>query len=205
LRFAVINGFNPEIRNHVTRAQPTTWTELVQQAKVGEMCMTVPTGTDPTLAVKLEAIQDQLTQLTANKACTPLPACFAGRSESRCRSSRPGSPARRVRFDRSADCSVQEYRNTGPREDRRSRSTDRQFPNNNWDNSGRPQRWDAGPPNRNRSGGFRGRRFNQRQDQFNYGPPRNFSPQTGAMPNFAPQNYQNYLLANRFTPLHLPL
>jgi len=51
-----------------------------------------------------------------------------------------------VRFDRSADLGVQEYRNTGPQEDRRSRSNDRQSPNNNWDNRGRPQRWDAGPP-----------------------------------------------------------
>jgi len=117
LRFAVINGFNPEIRNHVTRAQPTTWTELVQQAKVGEMCMTVPASTDPTLAVKLEAIQDQLTQLALNKPRAASPVCFAGRSESRGHSSRPGSPARRVRFDRSADRGVQEYRNTGPRED----------------------------------------------------------------------------------------
>jgi len=89
LRFAVINGFNPEIRNHVTRAQPTTWTELVQQAKVGEMCMPVPSGSDPILAVKLEASQDQLTQLTLNKTRTASPVCFAGRSESRGRSSRP--------------------------------------------------------------------------------------------------------------------
>jgi len=94
LRFAVINGFNPEIRNHVTRAQPTTWTEVVQQAKVGEMSMTVPASTDPTLAVKLEAIQDQLTQLALNKTRAASPVCFAGRSESRGRSSRPGSPAR---------------------------------------------------------------------------------------------------------------
>ena len=89
LHFAVINGFNPEIRNHVTRAQPTTWTELVQQAKVGEMCMPVPSGSDPILAVKLEASQDQLTQLTLNKTRPASPVCFAGRSESRGRSSRP--------------------------------------------------------------------------------------------------------------------
>ena len=170
LRFAVINGFNPEIRNHVTRAQPTTWTELVQQAKVGEMCMTVPASTDPTLAVKLEAIQDQLTQLALNKQRAASPVCFAGRSESRGRSPRPESPVHRVRFDRSADRGVQEYRNTGPREDRRSRSMDRQTPNNNWENRGRSQRWDNGPPNRSRSGAFRGRGFTQRQGQFSYGP-----------------------------------
>ena len=61
LRFAVINGLNPEIRNHVTRNQPTTWTDLVHHAKVGEMCVPVP------LTVKLELIQDQLKQLTAEK------------------------------------------------------------------------------------------------------------------------------------------
>jgi len=174
LRFAVINGFNPEIRNHVTRAQPTTWTELVQQAKVGEMCMTVPASTDPTLAVKLEAIQDQLTQLALNKQRAASPVCFAGRSESRGRSSRPDSPARRVRFDRSADRGVQEYRNTGPHEDRRSRSMDCQTPNNNWENRGRSQRWDNGPTNRGHSGTSRGRGFPQRQGQFSYGPPRTF-------------------------------
>jgi len=154
IAFAVINGFNPE---------------LVQQAKFGKMCMPVPSGSDPTLAVKLEAIQDQLTLLTLNKTRTASPVCFADRSESRGHSSRPGSPARRVRFDRSADRGVLEYRNTGPREDRRSRSNGRQSPNNNWDSRGHSQRWDAGPPNRDRSrsGGFRGRGFNQRQGQLN--------------------------------------
>ena len=68
LRFAVINGLNPEICNHVTRNQPTTWTDFVYHAKVGEMCVPVPSQTDSTQAVKLELIQDQLKQLTAEKA-----------------------------------------------------------------------------------------------------------------------------------------
>ena len=67
LRFAVINGLNPEIRNHVTRNQPTTWTDLVYHAKVGEMCVPVPSQTDSTLTLKLELTQDQLKQLTAEK------------------------------------------------------------------------------------------------------------------------------------------
>jgi len=46
LRFAVINGLNPDIRNHVTCTQPTTWTDLVRQAKVGEMCVPVPQQSD---------------------------------------------------------------------------------------------------------------------------------------------------------------
>ena len=127
--------------------------------------------------------------------------------ESRGRSSRPGSPARRVRFDRSADRGVQEYRNTGPREDRRSRSSDRQPPNNNnnWDNRGRPQRWDAGPPNRSRSGGFRGRGFNQRQGQFNYSSPRTFDPQNGVTPNFVPQNFPNFGQPQFMAPTGQPI
>jgi len=58
LHFAVINGLQPDIRNHVTRTQPTTWNDVVQHAKIGEMCSPVALPSDPTLAVKLEAIQD---------------------------------------------------------------------------------------------------------------------------------------------------
>ena len=136
-----------EIFSNSTAVHTKNGTELVQQAKVGEMCMTVPASTDPTLAVKLEAIQDQLTQLALNKQRAASPVCFAGRSDSRGRSSRSDSPVRRVRFDRSADRGVQEYHNTGPRDDRRSRSMDRQQ-SSNWENRSRSQRWDNGPPNR---------------------------------------------------------
>ena len=59
LRFAVIIGLKPDIRNHVTCTQPTTWNDLVQHARIGQMCSPVAPPTDPTLAVKLEVIQDQ--------------------------------------------------------------------------------------------------------------------------------------------------
>jgi len=116
LCFAVINGLNPEICNHVTRVQPNTWTDLVQQAKVGEMCVPVAQPLDTTLAVKLEVILDQLKQLTAEKAKSRSgsPVCTARRSDRRDSSrpnSQPGSP-RRVRFDPSIDQGMQDYRNS---------------------------------------------------------------------------------------------
>jgi len=96
LVYAVTNGLNAEIRNHVTRSQPTTWTDLVHHAKIGEMCVPVLAQTDTTLFVKLEMIQDQLKQLSNEKtqpqrAISPIGA-NAGK--------RAGSPSlRRVRFD----------------------------------------------------------------------------------------------------------
>jgi len=39
LHFAVNSGLKPDIRNHVTRTQPTTWKKLVQHARIGEMCL----------------------------------------------------------------------------------------------------------------------------------------------------------------------
>ena len=97
LRFAVINGLKPEICNHVTRTQPTKWSDLVHHAKIDEMC--VPESPPLELAVKLEAIQDQSDQLTKARSVSPV--CVAGRSESRRESSRSdsrtGSP-KRVRF-----------------------------------------------------------------------------------------------------------
>ena len=54
LVYAVTNGLNAEIRNHVTRSQPTTWTDLVHHAKISEMCVPVPAQTDTTLSVKLK-------------------------------------------------------------------------------------------------------------------------------------------------------
>jgi len=114
LRFAVINGLNPVIRNHVTWAQPTTWTDLVYHAKVGEMCVPVAPPTDPTLSAKLAAIQDQLDQLTKVRSVSPV--CVAGRSESQressCSDSHPGSP-KRVRFDLCPAVQTKESRTTG--------------------------------------------------------------------------------------------
>jgi len=104
LHYAVINGLKPEIRNHVTRTQPTTWNDLVYHARIGEMSAPEPPPLDLTLAVKLEAIQDQLDQLTKVRSVSPV--CVAGRSESRHESSRSDSRTRsqkRVRFDLSPD------------------------------------------------------------------------------------------------------
>jgi len=46
LRFAVLNGLRPDIKNHVTRAQPTDWRTLVEAAKAGEMCTPETSATD---------------------------------------------------------------------------------------------------------------------------------------------------------------
>jgi len=85
LCFAVINGLNPDICNYVTCTQPTTWTDLVYHAKVGEMCVPVSQPSDPTLAVKLEVIQDQLKWLTEEKTKTRSvsPVCSVGRESER--------------------------------------------------------------------------------------------------------------------------
>jgi len=192
LWFAVINGLKPEIRHHITRTQPTTWSELVYHAKIGEMCMPVAPPTDPTLAVKLEAIQHQLKQLSTNKVCSTSPVCFAGRSDSRPRGDSPRTalPARRVRFDCSADRGVQEYRNAegSPRKDRCSHSAGR-------------QQWDAEPNRESKGGcrqrGSRGRGFSRRQGPQNFGAPQNFGSQNYDQPQSygPPQNYgqiQNY-------------
>ena len=67
LRFAVINGLRPEIRNHDTHAQPITWEGLISSARVGEMCVPVPPTQDMTVAAQFELIQEQLRQLQADK------------------------------------------------------------------------------------------------------------------------------------------
>ena len=66
----------PEVRNHVTRTQPTTWNDLVYYARIGEMSPPEPPPLDLTLAVKLEAIQDQLDQRTKVRSVSPI--CVAG-------------------------------------------------------------------------------------------------------------------------------
>jgi len=167
--------------------------------------MTVPASTDPTLAVKLEAIQDQLTQLALNKPRAASPVCFAGRSESRGRSSRPESPARRVRFDRSADRGVQEYCNTGPREDRRSRSTDRQTPNNNWENRGRPQRWDNGPPTEAVLVVFGDVDSPSDRASSLTAHPVILAPKLEHSQHFGPQNYQTFAQPQFMAPVGQPL
>jgi len=129
---------------------------------VGEICVPVSPPSDQTLAVKLEVIQDQMKQLTEEKAKSrsTSPVCFAGCSDSRRESlrsdSRPGSP-RRVHFDRSAVRGVQEYRNAQDdlHDDRHTRSEEHQS-SNNWDNKGQSKQWNTGLPNCEFRDRFRG-------------------------------------------------
>jgi len=116
LRFAVINGLRPEIKNHVTMKQPTSWQELVDAARVGEMCAT-PAQTD-NMAVQIELMRDQLNQLAVEKHVAALNE--PSRSQSR-------SSERRVRFSDSDD--RQRRRSLSPawrdsRDNRRDRRSD---------------------------------------------------------------------------------
>ena len=57
LRYAVLNGLRPDIKNHVTRQQPQNWADLQKAAKVGEMCTPETAAvatTDPGLVVQIE-------------------------------------------------------------------------------------------------------------------------------------------------------
>jgi len=69
LRFAVLNGLRPDIKNHVTLTmqQPKTWNELVQSARVGEMCVPVVPPPDTNVAVQIELMRDQLNQLSIER------------------------------------------------------------------------------------------------------------------------------------------
>jgi len=95
---------------------------------------------------------------------------------------------RRMRFDRSADRGVQEYRNAdgGQREERRSRSTERR----DWEADSNHESWDERRPR-----GSRGRGFSSRQGTQNFSAPQNFGPQSYGQGYGSPQNYgemQNY-------------
>jgi len=185
LRFAVINGLHTDTRNHVTCAQPNTWTDLVQKARVGEMCVPVAQPLDTTLAVKLEVIQDQLKQLTAEKAKprSVSPVCSAGRSDRRDSSrpnSRPGSP-RLVRFDPSTDHGMQDYRNSN--------------------NNAQSRNWNAGGfPNRGFGRG-RGSHGSRGRGSFQHQGPQNYSHY--AIPDSQlVYGEQNYLMTGQptYTP-----
>jgi len=63
LIYAAMNGLNNEIKNHVTRSQPNTWKDLVDAAKVGEMCVPEAPSNDSSVTVQLELIKDQLKHL----------------------------------------------------------------------------------------------------------------------------------------------
>jgi len=141
------------------------------------MCIPVAQPLDTTLAVKLEVIQDQLKQLTAEKAkpCGVSPVCSAGCSDLRDSSrpnSRPGSP-RRVHFDPSTNHGMQDYRNSN--------------------NNAQSRNWNAGGfPNRGfgRGRGSRGswgRGSFQRQDPPNYSQPNYATPDSQLV--YGQQNY----------------
>jgi len=139
------------------------------------------------LAVKLEVIQDQLKQLTAEKAkprSVP-PVCSAGRSDRRDPSrpnSRSGSP-RHVRFDPSIDCGMQDYRNSN--------------------NNAQSRNWNAGGFSnhgfkRGRgSHSSRGRGSFQRQGPQNYSQPNYATPDSQSV-----YGQQNYLMTGQptYTP-----
>ena len=91
LRFAVLNGLRTDIKDHVTRSQPSTWKELVEAAKVGELCSPSSSSTDDKITVQLALVQDQLKEL-ATQISKPQPVQSLT-------DTRPRSPSpRRVHF-----------------------------------------------------------------------------------------------------------
>ena len=127
LRYAVINGLRPEIKNHVTMQQPTTWEALVQAARVGEMCSPVVTQSDPSLAMQVQLMRDQLNQLVSEKRVAMLDEFnrLRGQGQTYSRS----SSEKRVRFNIDSDCENERGRSLSPvscrRGDRRDGRDDR--------------------------------------------------------------------------------
>jgi len=117
LRFAVINGLRPEIKNHVTMQQPSSWEALVEAARVGEMCSPVVTQTDPNVALQIELMRDQLNQLAVDKRVAAIDGLNRPNGPSR------SSSERRVRFNNDSDGEYERGRSLSPvprrRDDRR--------------------------------------------------------------------------------------
>jgi len=88
LRFAVLNGLRPDIKDHVTRLQPADWKSLVEAAKIGEMCSPLHSETS-TVAMQLALMREQLNNLSTQRS-----ASTAGNRS---------PPPRRVRFDEQTD------------------------------------------------------------------------------------------------------
>jgi len=109
LRFAVLNGLRPEIANFVTQKQPTDLENLLETARLGEMCVVNQPSTDTVVTKQLAQMQDQLRQLSM-KFDTPTAAPISDVTRGKM------SP-RRVHFD--------------DENDKRSRSYDRRL---NYDN-----------------------------------------------------------------------
>jgi len=116
LRFAVINGLRPEIKNYVTMQQPTTWEGLVQAARVGEMCSPAATQPDPSVAMQ-QLIRDQLNQLVSEKRVSVMNDFnrLNGQSQTDSRS----CSEKRVRFNNDSDCENERGRWLSPVSPRR--------------------------------------------------------------------------------------
>ena len=112
LRFAVLNGLRSDIAHYVTQKQPTDWKQLLEAARVGEMCSATQPQSDSVVTAQLAVMQDQLRQLTT-RIDTPTVAQVTEINDN----ALPRSPSlRRVSFED----------NRRPRDyDRRSRYDDR--------------------------------------------------------------------------------
>jgi len=83
LRFAVLNGLCPEIANFVTQKQPTDWENLLEAARLGEMCVASQLITDTLVTTQLTQMQDQLRQLSMKfdtPTAVPLSEATCGRT-----------------------------------------------------------------------------------------------------------------------------
>jgi len=82
--FAVLNGLRPEIANFVTRKQPTDWENLLEAARLGEMCFATQPNTDTLVTKQLTEMQDQLRQLSMKfdtPTAAPLSEATRGRTK----------------------------------------------------------------------------------------------------------------------------
>jgi len=87
LRFAVLNGLRPEIANFVTQRQPTDWENLLDAARLGEMCVANQPNTDTLVTKQLTQMQDQLRQISmkfVTPMVAPLSEATRGRTSPRC-------------------------------------------------------------------------------------------------------------------------
>jgi len=112
LRFAVLNGLRPEIANFVTQKQPTDLENLLETARLGEMCAANQPNTDTVVTKQLTQMQDQLRQLSM-KFDTPTAAPISDVTRGRM------SP-RRVQFDDENDKRSRSYDRRPNYDNRRS-------------------------------------------------------------------------------------
>ena len=96
LRFAILNGLRDDLKSHVTRAQPATWKDLQEAAKIAELCPTEKPRSNDTLAIQLALMQDQLKQVLSNQNTGATKSAPVNQSEDK----RPRSPSpKRVQFE----------------------------------------------------------------------------------------------------------